>query len=128
MPKITLLFASLHVLMMLLLLARISVHRHDRKIGLGDGGDAVLARKVRVHGNFIEHAPLALLMLGLLELCGFPAPWIWALGSVLLLGRAMHAAGLSRTAGYSVGRFWGTAMTWLALLLMALAGIWLTVR
>ncbi len=128
MPKITLLFESLHVLLMLLLLARISVHRHDRKIGLGDGGDAVLARKVRVHGNFIEHAPLALLMLGLLELCGLPAPWIWALGSVLLLGRGMHAAGLSRTAGYSVGRFSGTAMTRLALLLMALAGIWLALR
>ncbi|MGV8922026.1 MAG: MAPEG family protein [Thermomonas sp.] len=125
MPKITLLFASLHVLLMLLLLARISLHRHDRKIGLGDGGDAVLARKVRVHGNFIEHAPLALLMLGLLELCGLPAVWLWALGTVLLLGRIMHAAGLSRTAGYSVGRFWGTAMTWLALLLMSLAGMWL---
>ena len=125
MPKITLLFASLHVLLMLLLLARISVHRHGKKIGLGDGGDPVLSRKVRVHGNFIEHAPLALLMLGLLELCGLPAVWLWVLGSVLLLGRAMHAAGLSRTAGYSVGRFWGTAMTWLAMLLMALAGIWL---
>ncbi len=125
MPKITLLFVSLHVLLMLLLLARISVHRHDKKIGLGDGGDAVLSRKVRVHGNFIENAPLALLMLGLLELCGLPALWIWVLGTALLLGRIMHAAGLSRTASYSVGRFWGTAMTWLALLLMALAGIWI---
>ncbi|MEO5962933.1 MAG: MAPEG family protein [Thermomonas sp.] len=125
MPKITLLFASLHVLLMLVLLARISTHRHGHKIGLGDGGDLVLSRKVRVHGNFIEHAPVALLMLGLLELCGLPALWLWVLGSVLLLGRVMHAAGLSRTAGYSVGRFWGTAMTWLALLLMALAGIWI---
>ena len=125
MPKITLLFASLHVLLMLVMVARISTHRHGHKIGLGDGGDAVLARKVRVHGNFIEHAPLALLMLGLLELCGLPALWIWGLGSVLLLGRILHAVGLSRTAGYSVGRFSGTAMTWLALLLMALAGLWI---
>ena len=125
MPKITLLFASLHVLLMLVLLVRISQHRHGHKIGLGDGGDAELSRKVRVHGNFIEHAPLALLMLGLLELCRLPALWLWTLGAVLLLGRIMHAAGLSRTAGYSVGRFWGTAMTWLAMLLMALAGVWI---
>lgn len=125
MPKITLLFASLHVLLMVALLVRISRHRHGHKIGLGDGGDLVLSRKVRVHGNFIEHAPIALLMLGLLELCGLPAIWLWVLGSVLLLGRIMHAAGLSRTGGYSVGRFWGTAMTWLALLLMALAGVWI---
>ena len=74
MPTITLLFASLHVLLMLVLLARISRHRHGRKIGLGDGGDAVLNRKIRVHGNFVEHAPIALLLLGLLELCGLPLP------------------------------------------------------
>ncbi len=128
MPKITLLFASLHVLLMLILLVRISRHRHGHKIGLGDGGDVTLARKVRVHGNFIEHAPLALLMLGLLELCGLPAMWLWALGSVLLLARVMHAVGLSRTAGYSVGRFTGTALTWLAFLLMALAGLWIAVH
>ncbi len=125
MPKITLLFASLHVLLMLVLLVRISRHRHGHRIGLGDGGDSVLARKVRVHGNFIEHAPLALLMLGLLELCGLPAIWLWVLGSVLLLGRLMHAIGFSRSSGHSAGRFWGTALTWLAFLLMALAGAWL---
>ncbi len=125
MPKITLLFASLHVLLMLALLVPISRHRHGHKIGLGDGGDSVLARKVRVHGNFIEHAPFALLMLGLLELSGLPAIWLWAFGSVLLLGRLMHAVGFSRRPGYSVGRFTGTALTWLVFLLMALAGFWL---
>ena len=38
MPKITLLFAALHVLLMLALLVPISRHRHAHKIGLGDGG------------------------------------------------------------------------------------------
>lgn len=128
MPKITLLFASLHVLLMLALLVPISRHRHDHKIGVGDGGDPLLARKVRVHGNFIEHAPFALLMLGLLELCGLPAIWLWGFGSALLLGRLMHAVGFSRRAGYSVGRFTGTALTWLVFLLMALAGLWLALR
>jgi uncharacterized membrane protein YecN with MAPEG domain len=127
MPKITLLFASLHVLMLVLLVG-ISRHRHGHKIGLGDGGDPVLARKVRVHGNFIEHAPFALLMLGLLELSGLPAIWLWVLGSVLFVARLLHAIGLSRTAGYSVGRFTGTALTWLAFLLMALAGLWIALH
>lgn len=128
MPKITLLFASLHVLMMLVLASRIARHRHAHKIGLGDGGDPVLARKVRVHGNFIEHVPLALMMLGLLELCGLATAWLWGLGSMLLLARLLHAAGLSRSAGYSMGRFTGTALTWLAFLLMALAGLWLALH
>lgn len=128
MPRITLLFASLHALLMLLLLARISRHRHGHRIGLGDGGDTELARKIRVHGNFVEHAPFALLLLGLLELCGLAAAWLWIFGGALLVGRAMHAVGLSRTGGYSVGRFYGTGLTWLSLLAMALAGIWLALR
>ena len=128
MPTITLLFASLHVLLMLFLLARISRHRHGQRIGLGDGGDVVLNRKIRVHGNFIEHAPIALLLLGLLELCGLPAAWLWTFGGALLLGRTMHAIGLSSSGGYSVGRFWGTALTWLVLLAMAIAGVWLALR
>ena len=128
MPKITLLFASLHVLLMLALVIPIVRHRHGHKIGLGDGGDVKLARKVRVHGNFIEHAPFALLMLGLLELCGLPAMWLWVLGSVLLLARVMHALGLSRTGGYSVGRFTGTALTWVVFLLMALAGFFIALQ
>ena len=128
MPTITLLFASLHVLLMLFLLARISRHRHGQRIGLGDGGDVVLNRKIRVHGNFIEHAPIALLLLGLLELCGLPAAWLWMFGSALLLGRTMHAIGLSSSGGYSIGRFWGTALTWVVLLAMAIAGVWLALR
>ena len=128
MPKITLLFASLHVLLMLALLEPISRNRHAHKIGLGDGGDKVLARKVRVHGNFVEHAPFALLVLALLELCGLPAVATWTFGGALLLGRILHAVGMSRSGGYSIGRFWGTALTWLAFLLMALAGLWLALR
>jgi uncharacterized membrane protein YecN with MAPEG domain len=124
MPTITLLFASLHVLLMLVLLARISRHRHGQRIGLGDGGDAVLNRKIRVHGNFVEHAPIALLLLGLLELCGLQAVWLWTFGSALLLGRIMHAIGLSGSGGYSIGRFWGTALTWLVLLALVGVGLW----
>ncbi len=128
MPKITLLFASLHVLLMLALLVPISRHRHAHRIGLGDGGDKALARKIRVHGNFVEHAPFALLVLALLELCGLPVVATLTFGGVLLLGRILHAVGMSRSGGYSIGRFWGAALTWLAFLLMALAGLWLALR
>lgn len=128
MPLITLLFASLHVLLMLVLSVPIARHRHAHKIGLGDGGDGALMRMIRAHGNFIEYAPFALLMLGLLELCGLQAPWLWALGTTLLIGRVLHAAGLSRRSGYSFGRFWGTLLTWISFLLMAACGLWLALR
>lgn len=125
MPKVTLLFAALHVLLLLVLLVPISRHRRDHRIGLGDGGDPVLARRIRVHGNFIEHAPIALVLLGLLELCGLGSAWIWGFGAALLAGRVLHAVGLSRTAGHSFGRFTGTVLTWATLLAMAVAGLWL---
>lgn len=128
MPTISLLFASLHVLLMLALMVPISLHRRRQSIGLGDGGDPVLLRKIRVHANFVEHVPLALLVLALLELGGLPQSLLWLLGVALLLGRLLHAAGLSRRSGYSFGRFWGTAITWGVLLAMALAGAWLSAR
>jgi hypothetical protein len=124
MPGITLLFAALHGLLLLVLVGRVSLLRHGRRIGFGDGGDPELARAIRVHANFAEHVPFALLLLGLLELAGLPSPWLWMFGSVLLLARLMHAAGLSRTSGASFGRFHGTALTWLLILAMSLAGLW----
>ena len=128
MPKISLLFASLHILLMLVLAVPVVLHRNTHKIGIGDGGDKRLARKIRVHGNFVEYVPIALLVLALLELSGLPVAWVWGFGGALLLGRLLHAFGLSRSGGYSVGRFTGTALTWLVLLLMALAGLWLALR
>ena len=128
MPRVALLFAGLHVLLMLALLVPISLHRRGKGIGLGSGGDALLERRIRVHGNFIEHVPFAILLLALLELTGLPTPWVWGFGSALLLARVMHAVGFSRRPGYSFGRFFGTALTWLLFLLMALAALWLALR
>lgn len=123
MPTITLLFAALHALLLIALLVPISRHRHDQRIGLGTGGDEILMRRIRAHGNFIENVPFALLLLVLLELNGLAAPWLWAFGGVLLLARIMHAVGLSRSAGKSFGRFYGTALTWLVILAMAGVGL-----
>ncbi len=128
MPKITLLFASLHALLLLGLIAPISRHRHRHGIGLGSGGDPVLERKIRAHANFIEFVPIALVLLALLELSGLQARWLWMSGAALLLARVMHAIGLSRHAGYSFGRFWGTVLTMLVLLGMAVAGLWLSLH
>ena len=128
MPMLTLLFASLHALLMLALRVPISLHRRRKHIGLGDGGDGVLLRKIRVHANFVEHVPVALLLMALLELGGLPRPWLWLLGAALLVARLLHAIGLSRRPGYSFGRVWGAALTWGLTLAMALSGLWLSAR
>jgi len=128
MPKIALLFAALHALMMLFLAARVVLHRRSAQVGIGDGGDKYLLRKIRVHGNFIEYVPMALLLLALLELSGLAAMWLWTLGGGLLLGRTLHAIGLSKRSGISIPRFWGTVLTWLVLIAMAGMGIGIVLR
>ena len=91
---------------------------------MGTGGDEAMTRRVRVHGNFAEYVPLALLMLALLELAGTAAAVVWTCGLVLLLARLAHAIGLGGSAGYSAGRFGGTLLTLAVLLAMALLGLW----
>ncbi|MGY4516635.1 MAPEG family protein [Lysobacter sp. HA18] len=112
MPVVTLLVAGLHGLLLMVLLLPIVALRRGRKVGLGDGGDPQLLQRIRVHANFIENVPFALLLLALLELGRLDRWWVAVLGGVLLLARVLHAAGLSRSAGYSFGRFWGTFLTW----------------
>lgn len=123
-PRITLLIASLHVLLFIVLSLRVVLHRKSRRIGVGTGGDEVLTRKVRVHGNFGEYVPLALLLLGLLELSGIRPGLLWTFGITLLLARVLHAVGLGGSAGVSFGRFSGALLTFVVLLAMALTGIW----
>ena len=123
-PRITLLVASLHVLFYLLLSLRVILHRRQQRIGIGTGGDAAMTRKVRVHANFAEYVPLALLLLALLELSGTAAGFLWACGLLLLLARLVHALGLGASAGYSAGRFGGALLTFAVLLAMALMGLW----
>lgn len=123
-PRISLLIASLHVLLYLVLTIRVVLHRNVHKVGVGTGGDAVLTRKVRVHGNFSEYVPLGLLMLALLELAAVSTTWLWIFGIALLLARVLHAVGLGGSAGYSIGRFSGALLTFVTLVAMALLGIW----
>jgi uncharacterized membrane protein YecN with MAPEG domain len=126
-PAIALLFAGLHGLLLLALSAQVSRWRYRARAGLGDGGNADLARRIRVQGNFVEYVPLALVLLVLLELGGLAPAWLWVAGAALLAGRLLHAWGLSRSEGPSFGRYWGTALTWGALLARALAAVWLAV-
>ncbi|MCR6685074.1 MAPEG family protein [Pseudoxanthomonas sp.] len=123
-PRITLLIVSLHVLLYLLLSLRVVLRRKSSRIGIGTGGDTALALRVRVHANFAEYVPLALLLLALLELSGTVAWFVWACGLILLLARVLHAIGLGGSAGYSAGRFGGAVLTFAVLLAMAAMGLW----
>lgn len=115
-PTVTLLVAGAHGLLLLALLWPIVRLRRGRKVGLGDGGDRELLRRIRIHANFVEYVPMLLVLLALLEFAGLDRRAVAALGGMLLVARLLHAHGLRRSEGYSFGRFWGTLLTWLVLL------------
>jgi uncharacterized protein len=120
---ITMLYAGLCAILVIFLAARVVQWRHRHRIGLGDGGDQELLKRVRAHANAVEYLPLALLLLGGMELNGFSPALIHGFGATLLVSRVAHAWGLSHQSGTSKGRFLGTLFTWLLMLAMALFAI-----
>lgn len=121
---ITGIYAALATLLVLILAARVSLGRGRAKVGIGDGGDHELLKRIRAHANALENLPLALLLLLLLELDQIRPLWLHLFGCVLIAGRILHAAGLSRTSKESLGRMLGTALTWGVMLVMALMLLW----
>ena len=116
---ITLLYAGLCALLVLILAMRVAYWRFKHKIGLGDGGDKELLKRVRAHGNAVEYLPLSLILLGGLELNGYPNGLIHGFGIALFVSRVAHAWGLSRSSGSSLGRMSGMLVTWSIMLAMA---------
>lgn len=100
------------------------VQKRGQGIHLGDGGDPEMLRRIRGHGNFAEYVPLILLMMALLELGGL-AKWVLhALGATLLVARLLHGYALSYTEKWKFGRFYGTLLTFILLLVTGVMCIW----
>jgi uncharacterized protein len=111
----SLVYASLIVLLGVVLSVPVMLRRRAAKIGLGDGGDKELLRRMRIHGNFIEQATLGLPVLLMLPFAGAPVWICHAMGASLLISRMFHAQGLSQSFGVSFGRTIGMALSWTVL-------------
>ena len=94
MPLKTALVAAPLLLLIAGLGMTISIRRRRERIGPGMTGDAAFMRLQRAHGNAVEHIPLLLLGLLLLELLGTASWQVVALGIAVLVARAAHAAGI----------------------------------
>lgn len=110
-------FAAL-VMIYMALCARVVVLRRRHAVGIGHGGNHELKRAIRAHANFTENVPLAALLVALASTTTSPV-WIHGLCAALVLGRLLHALGLSRNPGVSFGRFYGAGLTWAVMCLSA---------
>ena len=89
---ITLTFVALCSIAMLPLISWIGLRRAAVQTLHGHGDDPALRRRIRIHGNFIETAPLAILAVWGGELLQFPSLALWAAVGSFALGRLLHAA------------------------------------
>ncbi len=79
------------------LTANVIINRGRAKATAGDGGAPALAQAIRAHGNFVEQAPLALLIIVLAEAAGARPLAIQLLGAALVLSRLVLAYALNKT-------------------------------
>jgi len=87
---ITGIYAGICGLLLVVLYVRISQRRLATKIGVGSGGDAELEQRVRAHGNLVESAPFALILLYLIEQTEIGSIYVHALGATFIAARVAH--------------------------------------
>lgn len=116
-------YASLLGLLYIGLAINIILLRKKFKVGINDGGNKDLAKAIRVHGNFAEYVPLALILLASYELNGASAMMLHVLGAALVVGRVLHVIGLTKTIGLSVQRQVGMLSTFFVILILAIENI-----
>ena len=111
---ITSALAGAAAIFLVLLSLPIANRRRTQSISYGDGGDTKFNNWIRAQGNFIEYVPIALIVIGLVEMGGYQQILVCGLAAALALGRLLHAFGL--IAGALIGRILGMILTWSTLL------------
>jgi uncharacterized membrane protein YecN with MAPEG domain len=111
------------VALLLLFLAVQTVRQRLRaKQAFGDGGDKQLIYASRSHGNLAEHAPIVLIMIGLLENSGANPNILKWVAIVFVVARIAHAIGLhqpSEPGKAPLMRQIGVVVTWVVMLGLA---------
>ena len=122
--EITLLYTSLITILTIFLAFKVGIARGKTNTLLGEGDSSELLQSIRSHGNLIEHAPLALLLLLLLEMHGVTDWKLHLLGSSFFLLRILHAYGLSISRESTPYRLAGALGSWAMMVGMSIYGIY----
>lgn len=115
-PIIAATAAAVLAFMQVVLMMTVGLKRRASGVSLGDGGDAELNRRIRRHGNFIENAPMFLILLSLFEAMGGAQPVAMGLAGLFLAARISHALSLSSADAPIALRAFGALGTILSLL------------
>ena len=120
-PLISAFLAALVGLLGAALTVNVIATRVRSGVDAGDGGVATLAQAIRAHANFVEQAPLALLVIAGAETAGARPLVIEFLGLVLVIARLASAVALNRSLAQSPLRQFGGGVSVLLLVVGAIA-------
>ena len=93
---VTLTTAAAAAFIALWLMIRIGRLRAVHKVAHGDGGIAIIARRMRAQINFIETAPIILTLIAAIELSGKGGQWLMWVSAVYVVGGILHPLGMDR--------------------------------
>ena len=124
---VTPLYAGILAIWFIVLSMRV-VGLRRRGIAFVDNGDIGVIRIVRAQANFAEYVPLALLMMGFLEVSRHSIYVLHALGIALVVARLVHGLALSFGWNTRFGRVAGAAITFFVLLVEAALCLYQGVR
>ncbi len=126
---ITALYAGILVIFALVLSFRAGGFRGKSgiSVGLGEPVNMDLAERVRIHQNFLEYVPMAIILMGILETNGGNATFLHVFGVVLIVARIAHAIGLKHDNMAHPGRVIGAGGTALISVVAALYTLWMVV-
>ena len=116
---ITPLYAGLAALVFIFLSIRTLMLRRRLRVAIGDSDQPLLLRATRVHSNFAEYVPLTIILLYFLEVQGAADGLIHGLGIALILGRLLHAYGVSQVEENYRFRVVGMGLTFLVIVTAA---------
>lgn len=98
-PSLTAAYLAILALIYIAMSAWVVRLRYRYRKPFGDGAHKPLIVAIRAHANFIEYVPLAVLLVGALEMQGASGTLVHSLLVTLLAARLAHAYGLHRPAG-----------------------------
>ena len=113
---VTALYTAILVLIMVFLAYKTSSRRMEAKISLGTGNDDVMECRSRAFGNFVEFVPMMIILMAIIEIQGQQAVYVHILGITTVIARIFHAMGITGFLKAVNGRFIGSLLTYLMLM------------
>ena len=115
------LYAGILGLLAAALTLNVILNRVRSGVESGDGGAPGLMRALRAHGNFVEQAPIGLILIASAEAAGARALVVHILGVALLVARFVSASALTRTIQQSPPRQFSGGLSILLLVAASIA-------